>query len=116
MDYMMIDISALHQITDPIRYVSSILSINIRYVSQYFLHYRQIGLKPTEICDVERSFYDINITFSDAKPITSLNDAFISYTPQSLCDYDVKYNKKHCLIGQMPMRMASSTSSQEEIS
>ncbi len=48
--------SALHRITDPIRYVSSILSINIRYVSRYFLHYRQISLKPTEICDFERSF------------------------------------------------------------
>ncbi len=48
--------SSLHRITDPIQYVSSILSINIRYVSRYFLHYCQIGLKTTKICDVERSF------------------------------------------------------------
>ncbi len=52
--------SALHCLTDPIRYVSSILSIDIRYVSRYFPHYHQIGLKPTEICDVERSFPGVN--------------------------------------------------------
>ncbi len=46
----------LHHFTDPIRYVSSILSIDIQYVSRYFLHYCQIGLEPTAICDVERSF------------------------------------------------------------
>ncbi len=55
-----VSISALYRFTDPIQYVSSILSIDIRYVSQYFPHYHQIGLKPTEICDVEQTFPGIN--------------------------------------------------------
>ncbi len=33
-----VSFSALHRFTDPIRYVSSILSIDFRYVSRYFLH------------------------------------------------------------------------------
>ncbi len=49
-------ISALHHFTVLIQYVSSILSIDIQYASQYVLHYHQIGLKPTEICDIEWSF------------------------------------------------------------
>ncbi len=54
-----------------------------------------------------RKYYDLNITFSDAKPITNLNDAFISYTLQCLCDLDANFNKKHCFIGLMPARMPS---------
>ncbi len=44
--------------------------------------------------------YNLNIIFSDAKPITNLNDAFISYTPQSLCDWDANYNKNIVLLGK----------------
>ncbi len=84
-------IGALHRLTDPIRYVSSILSIDIRYVSQYFSHYPSNRLQTNgnlrcRIVISWRYFYDLNITFLDAKPITNLNNAFISYTLQSLCD------------------------------
>ncbi len=43
-----------------IRYVSSILSIDIRYYHDIFRTIHQIGLKPTEICDVEWLFPGVN--------------------------------------------------------
>ncbi len=52
--------SALHRLTDPIRYVSLILSIDIRMYHNIFRTIHQIGLKPTEICDVEWSFPGVN--------------------------------------------------------
>ncbi len=60
-------------------------------------------LKPSEIFDVEGSFpcvnfNDLNITFSDSKTVTNLNDAFISYTLQRLCHYDANYNKNIVLL------------------
>ncbi len=48
---------ALYRFTDPIRYVSSILLIDIRYVSTIFsILSSNSSIQPTEICDVERSF------------------------------------------------------------
>ncbi len=52
---------ALYRFTDPIRYVSSILLINIRYVSTVFsILSSNRSIQPTEIWDVEWSFPCVN--------------------------------------------------------
>ncbi len=51
---------ALYGFTDPKRYVSFILLIDIQYVSTIFSISSNRSIQPTEICDVERSFPCIN--------------------------------------------------------
>ncbi len=92
-------IRAVYHCTDPIWYVSSILLIDIRYISTIFsILSSNRSIQPTEICDVEKSFPCVNFvvlnsTFSASKPITNLNCVFISYTLQRLCYESANYNK-----------------------
>ncbi len=52
---------ALYRFTDPIRYVSSILLIDIRYVSTiFYILSLNSSIQPPEICDVEWSFPCVN--------------------------------------------------------
>ncbi len=59
--HRLIDTRALYRFTDPIRYVSSILSVNIQYVSMIFsILSSNRSIQTTEICDVEQSFPCVN--------------------------------------------------------
>ncbi len=59
--YNYISVKALYHFTDPIRYVSLVLLIDIRYVLTIFSILSSIrSIQPTAICDVEQSFLSVN--------------------------------------------------------
>ncbi len=59
--YICMYIYSLYRFTDPIRYVSSIILIDNRYVSTiFYILSLNRSIQPTEICDVEQSLFHIH--------------------------------------------------------